>query len=166
MMRGFTRENAKLAVVGSVCLVAGLVGPAAAGAAFDANNADKVDGKHAVGAGASANQRAGKLVATDGRGRFPSNSIAPGFLTAAVVEWMAVRDDRDIREQSDPNATLTRVGTGQYCIEAPGAFEGAVGSLQKQGTETAGTIRVSLGIVGICGGDDDQDANITVETFG
>src|SRR5688500_18549940 len=45
-------------------------------AVFDATNADKVDGKHAVGAGATFVQRAGKLVATDSAGRLPGNIIA------------------------------------------------------------------------------------------
>ena len=46
-------------------------------AAFDAINADKVDGKHAVAAGASSSSRRGKLVATDGKtGRLPNNIIA------------------------------------------------------------------------------------------
>jgi hypothetical protein len=39
-------------------------GPTVAKAVFDAENADKVDGRHAVSAGASPRQRAGKLVAT------------------------------------------------------------------------------------------------------
>jgi hypothetical protein len=52
-------------------------GPALAGAvAFDAENADKVDGKHAVGAGASIDARRGKLVATDRTtGRLPADII-------------------------------------------------------------------------------------------
>ena len=38
-------------------------------------NAHKVDGKHAVGAGASVTKRAGKLVATNRQGRLPDNII-------------------------------------------------------------------------------------------
>ena len=45
-------------------------------AAFDALNAHKVDGKHAVGSGASATQRKGKLVATNKKGKLPNNIIA------------------------------------------------------------------------------------------
>ncbi|HEY7042997.1 MAG TPA: hypothetical protein VH419_04945 [Nocardioidaceae bacterium] len=41
-----------------------------------ADNSDKVDGKHAVGAGASVAQRAGKLVATNQNGRLPDSIIA------------------------------------------------------------------------------------------
>ena len=45
--------------------------------ALFAHNADKVDGKHAVGAGATVTQRRGRLVATNGTtGRLPNNIIA------------------------------------------------------------------------------------------
>ncbi len=59
-------------------LVAGLVvaaGPQLARAAQQVVNADKVDGKHAVSAGASAKKRANKLVATDKRGHLPDDII-------------------------------------------------------------------------------------------
>jgi hypothetical protein len=49
--------------------------PTVARAAYDAVNSDKVDGKHAVGAGATPASRAGKLVATNGSGRLPNNII-------------------------------------------------------------------------------------------
>jgi hypothetical protein len=68
---------------GTTALVAASVaaltagGPAVAGSIVDfARNSDKVDGKHAVGAGASAPERAGKLVATNSAGRLPNNIIA------------------------------------------------------------------------------------------
>jgi len=51
-------------------------GPTVAQAAYDALNADKVDGRHAVSSGASVTSRAGKLVATNGEGRLPNNIIA------------------------------------------------------------------------------------------
>lgn len=45
--------------------------------AMFANNADKLDGKHAVGAGATINYRRGKLVTTKrSTGRLPNNIIA------------------------------------------------------------------------------------------
>ena len=51
-------------------------GPTMARAAFDAVNSDKVDGRHAVGAGAGTAQRKGKLVATNDRtGRLPDDII-------------------------------------------------------------------------------------------
>lgn len=43
--------------------------------AFDAQNAHQVDGKHAVGSGASVTQRKGKLVAAGSDGRLPNNII-------------------------------------------------------------------------------------------
>lgn len=43
--------------------------------ALFAHNADAVDGKHAVGAGAKPAARAGKLVATNSAGRLPNNII-------------------------------------------------------------------------------------------
>jgi hypothetical protein len=58
-------------------LVAALTtgGPALGTAAFDAMNAHEMDGKHAVGATASADQRAGKLVATGASGFLPNGII-------------------------------------------------------------------------------------------
>lgn len=75
----FTRENLKLGIVAAFCLAVGLSAPAIGSAALVAfaENADKVDGKHAVGAPATVTQRKGKLVATDATtGRLPNNIIA------------------------------------------------------------------------------------------
>lgn len=73
----FSRENVKLLAVATVCILVSVAGPVTARAAYDAMNAHKVDGKHAVGAGASVTQRKGKLVATSGTtGRLPNNIIA------------------------------------------------------------------------------------------
>lgn len=74
-----SRENVKIVAVAAGCLVVGLSLPAAAGQAraIYANNSDKVDGKHAVGSGASTAQRKGKLVATNPRtGKLPNNIIS------------------------------------------------------------------------------------------
>jgi hypothetical protein len=46
-----------------------------AASVYDAMNADKVDDRHAVGAGASVTARARKLVATNDNGRLPNNII-------------------------------------------------------------------------------------------
>jgi hypothetical protein len=54
-------------------------------AAVSAINADRVDGRHAVGAGASKAARAGKLVATDQHGYLPSNIVKPSGVTAISV---------------------------------------------------------------------------------
>jgi len=219
-MSFLSRENAKLATVAGFCLVVGLAGPSTASSlkATSADNADKVDGKHAVSFGASPAVRAGKLVATSANtGRLPNNIIAKapnaekldginstGFalaghnhdsryytkaqsdgrylmagavlsvpsderfailypLSGGTVGRLAIRGDASIRDASDPTATVTKVGTGQYCIKAPSSLEGAVGSLQNQGGGTGGSIRVSMGIGSFCNGV--AGTNITVETF-
>lgn len=77
-MTGFFRRNltTMLVAFGTAAITAG--GPAIAATIADyARNADKVDGKHAVGAGASIAARKGKLVATSGTtGRLPNNIVA------------------------------------------------------------------------------------------
>lgn len=72
-----TRLRSHLPIIVTALVVGTLTagGPAAAQAAFDALNAHKVDGKHAVSATASVANRAGKLVATNGGGRLPNNII-------------------------------------------------------------------------------------------
>jgi hypothetical protein len=56
-------------------LVAFVATPAVGAMVYDAMNSHKVDGKHAVGAGASLSARSGKLVATNSKGRLPNNII-------------------------------------------------------------------------------------------
>ena len=96
-MLGFLRDNLKLIAVAAVCMALGLSAPAIGHGvhAQFAHNADKVDGKHAVGAKASINKRKGKLVATNKVGRLPNNIIrkAPnsaklGGFTAAQMRSM------------------------------------------------------------------------------
>ncbi len=71
------RRHLPVAVTAAVVCSLFAGGPTVARAAFDAVNADKVDGKHAVGSAASTRQRKGKLVATHPRsGRLPNNIIA------------------------------------------------------------------------------------------
>jgi hypothetical protein len=75
----FRRLNRQISVFLAALLgvIVGSVGPGVARAAYDAVNADKVDGKHAVGAGASISYRKGKLVATSPTtGLLPNNIIA------------------------------------------------------------------------------------------
>jgi hypothetical protein len=73
----FSREHMKLAAVAVVSGLVALSAPAAAGAVYDAVNADKVDGKHAVKSDATVKNRKGKLVATSATtGRLPNNIIA------------------------------------------------------------------------------------------
>ena len=74
-MLPFVRRHLSVALTAAVVCTIFTAGPSLARAAFDANNADKVDGKHAVGADASISFRAGKLVATGARGQLPSDII-------------------------------------------------------------------------------------------
>ena len=60
----------------AVALVVSVLVLAAPSVAAKITNADTVDGKHAVGAGASVKKRAGKLVATNKQGRLPNSIIA------------------------------------------------------------------------------------------
>lgn len=64
----------RLALLGSTLLLVGVV-TAPVEAQRPRGNADTVDGKHAVGAGAAPRARKGKLVATDRRGLLPNNII-------------------------------------------------------------------------------------------
>jgi hypothetical protein len=73
-MRDFIRAHAPILITAVPVAALTTGGPALAGAAFDAMNAHKVDGKHAVGAQASPSQRAGKLVATGASGYLPNGS--------------------------------------------------------------------------------------------
>jgi hypothetical protein len=71
------QRHASTAIVAATVAALTAGGPAIAGSVVDfARNADKVDGRHAVGAGASPTERAGKLAATNGAGRLPSDIIA------------------------------------------------------------------------------------------
>lgn len=89
-----SRENIKLLAIVVVLVVAGSALPAAAIIA----NADKVDGFHAVGSGATVKARKGKLVATSkATGRLPNNIIgtAPdsarlGGRTAAELRTISI----------------------------------------------------------------------------
>ncbi len=64
------------------------------------------------------------------------------------VGRMTVREDGSIRDQSNPAHALTKVGTGQFCIKAADAQEGAVGSIQIGGASA--TIQASEGVGSFC----------------
>jgi hypothetical protein len=116
-----------------------------------ARNADKVDGRHAVGAGASQEERAGRLVATNSTGRLPNNIIrrAPnaGLLAGefsvhyedSVCEvgtpaWAFVSSDGSARGVSRyqhhaifapcelRGVTVQRIDTGYYQVNFDGLF--------------------------------------------
>ena len=78
-------------------------GPSATG------NADRVDGRHAVGSGASRSKRSGKLVATNGSGYLPNNIIrkardsdkVDGFHSSAFAKAQALKSSSGAVNQAD-----------------------------------------------------------------
>jgi hypothetical protein len=77
-----------IAVLALIVSFAGVGAPALA-VAIDALNAHRVDGFHAVGAGASTSQRAGKLVATNSQGKLPASAL-PTKQTSYTVPAQAL----------------------------------------------------------------------------
>jgi hypothetical protein len=116
MMRTLTRDARTVVVAAITSLV--VTGVPVMAAVNYALNADKVDGKHAVGAGASKTKRAGKLVATNGQGVLPNAIIkkAPdadkldgvdstGFVTpSGTILWNVW----DGWVSTSPNTTVSR----------------------------------------------------------
>ena len=96
----FTRLRMPIwqATILASAIVLALGGGAVARAKYDASNAHKVDGKHAVGAKASIQEREGKLVATSPKtGKLPNNIIATspdsqrlGGYTHAAMSAMSI----------------------------------------------------------------------------
>lgn len=139
-MSRFFRENAKLIVVAAVAIMLGLTAPAIGHGvhAQFAHNADKVDGKHAVGAGTSVANRQGKLVATDSDGRLPNNIIktAPnsarlgGFTHAQMASMPLLVQGAGVTgnaTRTSEGVTLSGTGTGEMrfgFIVPPGHKEG------------------------------------------
>lgn len=148
------RDNIKLISVAALCLTFGLSAPAIGHGvqhAVFAHNADKVDGRHAVGAAATVNQRKGKLLATSPTtGRLPNNIIGK----APDADRLDGKDssvflNRYTRQQIDampasrllgygqvsstgslltssyfPGGSASRVGVGVYVISVPGYSPG------------------------------------------
>lgn len=87
MSRLVSRENLKLGVVAVFCLLLAWTGPAIAHGvhAQFAHNADKVDGRHAVGAGAGLTTAKDKLVAHGGDGRIPEKFLPPTILRGPTI---------------------------------------------------------------------------------
>jgi len=93
-------------------------------------NADRVDGKHAVGAKASKSKRAGKLVATDSKGFLPSNIVKPkwGYIKNKPA---AFRDGRItwkeiIGKPALVTKTSVSIVTGQETVLADAVAEDIV----------------------------------------
>ena len=113
-MKAFLRRHLPVMITAAVVSVVMSAGPTVAAAVYDAVNAHKVDGRHAVGSGATTAQRAGELVATNSQGRLPNGIIAKapdadrldgvtssGFLRDAagsvgggnILDWSVQRGD-------------------------------------------------------------------------
>jgi hypothetical protein len=126
-VKRFLKDNAKIVLVAMVTAMVTAGAPAIAHGvqhALFAHNADKVDGKHAVGSGATVNSRKGKLVATSPTtGRLPNNIIAKAP-DANVLDGIDSRDFgrlggrvfSDTFSEGDP-LVLTVAGYGTFQLE-------------------------------------------------
>lgn len=95
----------------TAALILAFGGGAVAKDKFDAKNADKVDGKHAVGAGAPVKQRKGKLVATDPKtGQLPRNIVPISPVLAIPPQGVAVSGTAS---QSTDGAYFSPTGSGE-----------------------------------------------------
>ena len=106
MLARIRRHSETIVVAAAVAaVVAG--GPPLAAAVFDADNAHKVDGKHAVGAGASIDSRKGKLVATKATtGLLPNNIISKA-------------PDADSLDGVDSSGYVDVAGEGDVVVQLP-----------------------------------------------
>lgn len=121
-----SRENLKLLIVATVCLAAGWTGPAVAAVTF-AQNSDKVDGKHAVGAGATTTQRKGKLVATSPTtGRLPNNIVA----VAPDAARLGAVPAANMRVSSINTRSLLDTGTATLDGFGPWLLAGSTGGFR------------------------------------
>ena len=147
-MFAWLRRNLLIVITASVVSLVWVAGPTVAQAAYDAVNADKVDGKHAVSAGAAPGARAGKLVATDGNGRLPNNIIAKapdasrlggvspaGYVHGAGQVFSAY-------ETVDPNSSATVAVAGLEFSFSCGASAGSTSS--KVTNKTANPVDLSV----------------------
>ncbi|WP_109509615.1 hypothetical protein [Nocardioides speluncae] len=105
-----TRENVKLVVVAVGCLLIAWTGPSVAHGvhAQFAHNADKVDGRHAVGPGASLSAARQKLVAHDARGMLPDKFVGkPATIVTmhAGTGWLTSTEPMTV--QRTGNAVVT-----------------------------------------------------------
>jgi hypothetical protein len=131
------RSRLALFLAGALSAALVIGGPAAARAVYDASNAHRVDGKHAVGAGASPARRAGKLVATNRQGRLPNNIIRKAPDSARLgglapeqlrTQWLSVNRSGNVHGSSPGASTVavTRTAVGTYCVSAEGIVRASV----------------------------------------
>ncbi len=112
VLRGlFTREHLRrdLRTAAVALLVSGLV-MATPSVAARVTNADKVDGKHAVGAGASVATRRGKLVATNRYGYLPNNIVRKVRDADRLDGQQRVVPDPGRQTRRDPARRVGRLG--------------------------------------------------------
>lgn len=122
-------------VLSATALVVAVLGATPlAGAAFDALNADKVDGKHAVGARANLNRAAGKLVATRARGA-SKGKFAKKFIPKV--------NDADNLDGLDSDAYLD--STIGFASVAGSAATASVRSFGGNGTTSVAVVRNATG---------------------
>lgn len=108
-----------VSVTALVIAVLGITSYAGAHGVFHArfaHNADKVDGKHAVGAGATLNNAAGKLVATQrtgaNKGRFARKFINSAYAFVSSPGATPAFDSARTRNFT----AITSPATGEYCL--------------------------------------------------
>lgn len=132
-MRHTVTDNFKIIAVAAVTAMVTAGGPPAVAAAYNAINADTVDGKHAVWAGASLDKRSGKLVATnETTGRLPNNIIsrapdaarlggrAPGyFMPRSSIHYVSVSASGAASMRSSGTIRTRGVSVGVYEVKLP-----------------------------------------------
>lgn len=142
-----TKGKIPLILSATALLVAilGSAGPAIAHGvqhALFAHNADKVDGKHAVAASASASKRAGKLVAANSLGRLPDSERIDGLDSTSLQRRVAsacalgssvrsVSADGTVECETDDNTTYTAgdglaLSGGQFGLSGGGCSAGEI----------------------------------------
>ena len=115
-------------VVITVVAASVVAGPSAAAAAYVAN-ADKVDNKHAVGAGATATARRGKLVATNSTTGLLPNDIIAKATDAGMLDGRTLDQVRGHRvtqlggQPQDLTGTPTSKTTITITVPGPGSVE-------------------------------------------
>jgi hypothetical protein len=123
MRRRFFRLPSPAMVVALVALFVALTGSAAAVTVSYALNSDKVDGKHAVGAGATRTKAAGKLVATKRTGA-QKGQFAKKFIPR-TARWALLDDGgTTIVAQSGGISIVSHPFTGEYQLEFGTAVTG------------------------------------------
>jgi len=145
------RRHLPVAITAAVICTLFAGGPSIARAAVDAVNADKVDGKDAVGAGASVANRKGNLVATDSTGHLPNDiiEVAPD---AAKLGGMGAGTYR-VTGHGMRGSTVNIDSCGSGPVEAYGVTLGRKARIFASATTTYGrsnpgperpTIRIQL----------------------